>query len=139
MPGRPAWPCLGREISGNGAGRRDHAKFHEDVLIPVIWSSILQAPHLGLGSETRQVSHDRRDTRNHAGEVNAWMARAQQGCGESLGKLMLACRDYLLLVAENEMPGDLRRKSARRIWYRRRSWKRSAISDVLTDATRRNC
>ena len=43
-------------------------------------------------------------------KVDDWMAAARQGCQQSLGDLLTTCRDYLLLVAEKEIPCDLRAK-----------------------------
>ena len=47
---------------------------------------------------------------NPAYEFDAWIAEARMGSGESLGKLLAVCRDYLLLLAEKELPTDLRAK-----------------------------
>jgi RNA polymerase sigma-70 factor (ECF subfamily) len=56
------------------------------------------------------MSHERTDPPNHAHTITGWMTAARDGCEQSLGQLMSSCRDYLLLVAEKEMPGDLRAK-----------------------------
>jgi RNA polymerase sigma-70 factor (ECF subfamily) len=45
-----------------------------------------------------------------AGDVEQWIADARAGCSESLGKLAQRCRQYLLLVAGQELADDIRAK-----------------------------
>jgi RNA polymerase sigma-70 factor (ECF subfamily) len=43
-------------------------------------------------------------------DLAKWLAEARRGCPEALGKLLEAYRRYLLLIAERELPADLRSK-----------------------------
>jgi RNA polymerase sigma-70 factor (ECF subfamily) len=43
-------------------------------------------------------------------DVEQWIADARQGCGKSLGHLAERCRQYLLLVANQELDASLRGK-----------------------------
>src|SRR5262245_31582191 len=45
-------------------------------------------------------------------DLQRWIESAQAGCQEALGRLLQACRDYLLLVANQRLPADLRAKIA---------------------------
>lgn len=39
-----------------------------------------------------------------------WLIAAREGSNSAVGKLLQGCRDYLLLVANAEIPGDVRQK-----------------------------
>jgi RNA polymerase sigma-70 factor, ECF subfamily len=56
------------------------------------------------------MSVDPKNSPEFGRNVDDWMAAARQGCQQSLGDLLTTCRDYLLLVAEKEIPCDLRAK-----------------------------
>lgn len=43
--------------------------------------------------------------------IDQWIAEAQRGSGEALGRLLQACRDYLLVIAHDELRHDLRAKA----------------------------
>jgi RNA polymerase sigma-70 factor (ECF subfamily) len=43
-------------------------------------------------------------------KVEQWIAAARNGSREALGQLLEACRQYLLLVANQELPANLRAK-----------------------------
>jgi RNA polymerase sigma-70 factor, ECF subfamily len=45
-----------------------------------------------------------------ADPMQEWLQAARQGSREAMGKLLEACRAYLLLVANRELPVDLRAK-----------------------------
>jgi RNA polymerase sigma-70 factor (ECF subfamily) len=45
-------------------------------------------------------------------EFIRWLAEARSGSAEALGRLLEGCRQYLLLVANEELPSDLRPKLA---------------------------
>jgi RNA polymerase sigma-70 factor (ECF subfamily) len=45
-------------------------------------------------------------------EFVRWLAAARSGSAEALGRLLEGCRQYLLLVANEELPSDLRPKVA---------------------------
>lgn len=44
-------------------------------------------------------------------DVERWIASARAGSREALGRLLAACRDYLLVVATRRLPADLRAKA----------------------------
>jgi RNA polymerase sigma-70 factor (ECF subfamily) len=44
--------------------------------------------------------------------VSGWIAEARTGSGQALGQLLETCRQYLLLVANQQLPPDLRPKVA---------------------------
>jgi RNA polymerase sigma-70 factor (ECF subfamily) len=46
------------------------------------------------------------------GQVAQWLAEARAGSPEALGEALVACQDYLLLVAEGELDPDLRTKGS---------------------------
>jgi RNA polymerase sigma-70 factor (ECF subfamily) len=46
-----------------------------------------------------------------AAELNAWLAAARQGSKDDLGRLLEACRPYLLQVADRTLDPDLRAKA----------------------------
>jgi RNA polymerase sigma-70 factor (ECF subfamily) len=43
-------------------------------------------------------------------DVGRWLAEARGGCHDALGQALEACRAYLLLIAEEELDPELRRK-----------------------------
>jgi RNA polymerase sigma-70 factor (ECF subfamily) len=43
-------------------------------------------------------------------EVPRWIEEAREGSGEALGRLLEWCRQYLLLVANRELPADIQGK-----------------------------
>src|SRR5262245_25812028 len=43
-------------------------------------------------------------------DVGRWLAEARGGCNDALGQALEACRAYLLLIAEEELDPELRRK-----------------------------
>jgi RNA polymerase sigma-70 factor (ECF subfamily) len=45
-------------------------------------------------------------------EFVRWLAAARSGSAEAIGRLLEGCRQYLLLVANEELPSDLRPKIA---------------------------
>ena len=47
-----------------------------------------------------------------SGEFAFDLVKARQGSSHALGGLLETCRDYLLLVANSEVPGDIRPKVA---------------------------
>src|SRR5262245_16707251 len=48
---------------------------------------------------------------NHlSGEVSRWISAARQGSAEAIGRLLEACRQYLLLVANHQLDPQLRGK-----------------------------
>jgi RNA polymerase sigma-70 factor (ECF subfamily) len=47
-----------------------------------------------------------------AAEFLRWLGAARSGSAEALGQLLEGCRQYLLLVANEELPSDLRPKVA---------------------------
>lgn len=49
---------------------------------------------------------------SHPAEIDRWIELAQAGSREGLGQLLDACRDYLLLIANQRLPADLRAKTA---------------------------
>ncbi|HEY7153626.1 MAG TPA: sigma-70 family RNA polymerase sigma factor [Gemmataceae bacterium] len=49
-------------------------------------------------------------TPQEAGNVEKWIAKAREGCPEALGRLLDACRRYLLLVANQELSPKFRAK-----------------------------
>ena len=73
------------------------------------------------------------DSRQEADAFLKSMAAARDGSEVALGQILLTCRDYLLAVAEREMPADLRRKSERRMSCKRRCLPPSATFSVSKD------
>jgi RNA polymerase sigma-70 factor (ECF subfamily) len=51
-----------------------------------------------------------RDEPQPEGDPEQWLAAAREGSQEALGKLLKACQHYLLLVANEQLPGDLQAK-----------------------------
>lgn len=43
-------------------------------------------------------------------ELSRWLGQARAGSSEALGRLLEECRQYLLLIANEELPSDLRAK-----------------------------
>jgi RNA polymerase sigma-70 factor, ECF subfamily len=56
------------------------------------------------------MSNDQTNSGDFTQEFENLLAAARQGCERSMGELLTGFRDYLLLVAKTEMPGDLRAK-----------------------------
>lgn len=61
-----------------------------------------------------------------AHDAAAWLPAARAGSPEALGKLLDACRGYLLVIAERELGGDLRAKGGAS----------DVVQDTLLDAVR---
>jgi RNA polymerase sigma-70 factor, ECF subfamily len=49
-------------------------------------------------------------SRDFPRELDVWLLAACQGCQQSQSELLAVCRDYLLLVANQALPNDLRAK-----------------------------
>src|SRR5581483_9500690 len=45
-----------------------------------------------------------------ANELETWIEAARGGSAEALGRVLQACRPYLLAIAERELPAELRAK-----------------------------
>jgi RNA polymerase sigma-70 factor (ECF subfamily) len=50
------------------------------------------------------------DRRQHSQEVGQWISQARHGCRDALGQLLDTCRQYLLLVANQQLDTDLQDK-----------------------------
>lgn len=56
------------------------------------------------------VESDPESKSDGAPSIEAWIEQARGGCPDSLGRALEACRAYLLRLAEDEVPPDLRPK-----------------------------